>query len=58
MARIDTLTNFLTDVATAIRNKKGTTDKIKPSNFGTEILSIGGGGNYYNTYRYIAKFLN
>lgn len=43
MARIDTPTNFLTDIATAIRNKKGTTGTITPSNFGTEILSIGGG---------------
>ena len=44
MARIDTLGNFLTDVATAIRNKKGTTDTIVASNFDTEIESIETGG--------------
>ena len=40
MARTDTLTNFLTDVANAIRNKKGTTSQISASNFDTEIASI------------------
>lgn len=43
MARTDTLGNFLTDVATAIRNKKGTTDTIIASNFDTEIDSIESG---------------
>ena len=45
MARIDTLGNFLTDVATAIRNKKGTTDTIVASDFDTEIESIETGGS-------------
>ena len=45
MARIDTLGNFLTDVATAIRNKKGTADTIAASNFDTEIDSIETGGS-------------
>ena len=44
MARTDTLGNFLTDVAIAIRNKKGTTDTIVASNFDTEIESIETGG--------------
>lgn len=44
MARIDNLNNFLTDVATAIRNKKGTTANIPCANFDTEIASISGGG--------------
>ena len=44
MARTDTLGNFLTDVAAAIREKKGTTDTILASNFDTEIASIEGGG--------------
>ena len=43
MARIDTLGNFLTDVATAIRNKKGTADTIPASDFDTEITSIESG---------------
>lgn len=43
MARIDTLTNFLTDVATSIRNKKGTSDEIPAQNFDTEILNLEGG---------------
>ena len=43
MARTNTLGNFLTDVATAIRNKKGTTDTIPASNFDTEIASIESG---------------
>ena len=45
MARTDTLGNFLTDVATAIRNKKGTTDTIVASDFDTEIESIETGGS-------------
>ena len=44
MARTDTLGNFLTDVAIAIRNKKGTTGTIVASNFDTEIESIETGG--------------
>lgn len=45
MARINTLTNFLTDVADAIREKKGTTAQISASDFDTEIASISGGGD-------------
>lgn len=48
MARIDNLTNFLTDVATSIRTKKGTTDKISPKDFDTEIESIQSGGGTPN----------
>ena len=44
MARIDNLGNFLTDVATSIRTKKGTTNTITPANFDTEIASIETGG--------------
>lgn len=40
MARTDTLGNFLTDVAEAIRNKTGKTDKLTPASFDTEIESI------------------
>ena len=33
MARTDNLKNFLTDVASAIRTKGGTSDTIKAANF-------------------------
>lgn len=44
MSKANNLTDFLTDVAQAIRNKKGTTAKINPQNFSSEIASISGGG--------------
>lgn len=46
MAKNDNLKDFLTDVADAIREKKGTTDLINPQDFSAEIASIqsGGGG--------------
>lgn len=40
MAKNDNLQDFLTDVANAIRNKKGTSDLINPQNFSSEIESI------------------
>ena len=40
MADISNLSNFLEDVADAIRIKKETTEKIPAANFDTEILSI------------------
>lgn len=40
MAKNDNLQDFLTDVANAIRNKKGSTDLINPQNFSSEIESI------------------
>lgn len=52
MARTDSLGNFLTDVADAIREKKGTSESIQASDFDTEIESISGGGDvseYFNT---------
>ena len=46
MAKNDNLTDFLTDVANAIRTKKGTTALINPQDFSSEIASIQtGGGN-------------
>ena len=40
MADTSNLSQFLTDVADAIRTKKGTTEPIPAANFDTEILSI------------------
>lgn len=40
MAKNNNLTDFLTDVANAIRTKKGTTGAINPQNFSSEIASI------------------
>ncbi len=45
MAKNNNLTDFLTDVATAIRTKKGTTGAINPQNFSSEIESIETGIN-------------
>ena len=45
MARTDSLCHFLTDIANAIRTKKGTQNTISPENFDTEIGSISGGGS-------------
>lgn len=44
MARTNTLTNFLTDVADSIRSKTGKSDPIPCEDFDTEIESISGGG--------------
>ena len=43
MARIDTLTNFLTDIATAIKNKKGDSTPIPAADFDTEIANLPSG---------------
>jgi hypothetical protein len=40
MSKDNNLTDFLTDVADAIREKKGTADKINPQNFSDEIKGI------------------
>ena len=40
MAKNDNLTDFLTDVANAIREKKGTSNLINPQNFSDEIKGI------------------
>ena len=45
MARIDTLINFLTDVAAAIRAKKGDSTLIPAADFDTEITNLPSGDN-------------
>lgn len=44
MARTTNLTDFLTDVADAIREKKGTQETIQASDFDTEIENLPSGG--------------
>ena len=46
MARTNNLTNFLTDVSSAIKQKTGDNTPIPASDFDTEILSIETGGSY------------
>ena len=55
MARVDNLENFLTDVAGAIKTKKGTTDKILAANFDIEIKSIETGTKINNQNKDITK---
>lgn len=43
MSKQNNLTDFLTDVANAIRAKKGSTDLINPQNFSAEISALSGG---------------
>lgn len=47
MAKNNNLTDFLTDIADAIREKKGTSEPINPQDFSAEIASIETGGNGY-----------
>lgn len=56
MAKNNNLTDFLTDIANAIRAKKGTTALINPQDFSNEIASIesGGGGAEENNIGYNA----
>jgi hypothetical protein len=49
MADITNLSNFLTDIANAIRTKKETTDTIAAEDFDTEILGITTGGSTETT---------
>jgi hypothetical protein len=44
MSKENNLTDFLTDVADAIREKKGTSEKINPQDFSEEIRNIQSGG--------------
>ena len=46
MARTDSLSNFLTDVADAIREKKNSEAEISAEDFDTEILNLPAGGRY------------
>ena len=56
MAKNNNLTDFLTDVADAIRLKKGTTAKINPQDFSSEIASIPTGGGSATTSKSSVNF--
>lgn len=58
MAKTDNLTDFMTDVANAIREKKGTTDLINPQDFASEIRSIEGGDSDDGGETIVALFEN
>ena len=47
---MSSLKSYLTTIADAIREKKGTTEPINASNFASEILSIQGGGSLNVAY--------
>ena len=54
MARVDTLEHFLTDVASALKTKKGDQTDILASDFDTEITNLPSGGaapNFVSFYR-------
>lgn len=63
MARVNNLSNFLTDVASAIKTKKGDETPILASNFDTEIENLPSGGGTeveekdVNFYDYDGKLL-
>lgn len=46
MARVDSLSHFLTDVANAIKEKKGSITRIAASDFDTDILALPLRGEY------------
>jgi hypothetical protein len=60
MSKANNLSEFLTDVANAIRSKKGTTALINPQDFSAEIESIpsGGGGGSASTSSGSVRFLD
>ena len=61
MARVDNLSNFLSDVADAIRTKKGTEETIQASDFDTEIASIESGADiseYFKSTTNYSPFSN
>lgn len=45
MSKSDNLKDFVTDIADSLRTKKGTTAKINPQDFSTEIINLPVGGN-------------
>lgn len=56
MARTDTLPHFLTDVADAIREKKGSEDTIQASDFDTEIENLPSGGGADLSDYFVTKY--
>ena len=56
MARIDNLSNFLTDIASAIKEKNKITTPILAKDFDTEILNIkSGGGKFFTSSLFLCN---
>ena len=55
MARVNNLNDFLTDVASAIKTKKGSETAIPAANFDTEILALPSQGTYEQRVLNISK---
>lgn len=58
MSKENNLTDFLTDVADAIREKKGTSEKINPQDFSEEIRGIEGGNNWGHYYEDFKEYID
>lgn len=58
MARTNTLTNYLTDVAQAIKNKKGDQTPIQASEFDTEIANLPSGGGSFELPKHGIFFID
>lgn len=58
MAKTDNLTDFLTDIADAIREKKGTTGAINPQDFSSEIASIESGGGADDVHNFTGEIID
>ena len=55
MAKDNNLKDFIADIADAIREKKGTTEKINPQDFSDEIRWIESGGDGFNAKAILNK---
>lgn len=55
MAKDDNLGDYLTDIADAIREKKGTSEPINAQDFASEIASIEGGGGIAQRVTYLRR---
>lgn len=57
MSKLNNLSDFLTDLANAIRAKKGTSGAISAQNFATEIANLDTGGGEMGKF-YVVQTIN